>query len=127
MSVSLFEKYGGMSALYPIVISFYDAVQDSEIVGPRFDNINMENLIEHQTRFVASLMGGPVIENDERLIQVHKNLQISEAEWAEVVTLFVQSLEDGGVESEDIDAIVALIASKKPLIVADEHSQSKAS
>ena len=67
-SMSLFEKYGGFGSLYPIVGAFYDAVLESEIVSYMFDSVDMAELIEHQTKFIAVVMGGPGKYDNESLI-----------------------------------------------------------
>ena len=59
-SMSHFEKHGGFGSLYPMVGAFYDAVLESEIVSYIFDNIDMLELIENQTKFIAVAMGDQV-------------------------------------------------------------------
>ena len=41
-----------------MVGAFYDAVLESEIVSYMFDKVDMPELIEHQTKFLAVAMGG---------------------------------------------------------------------
>ena len=115
---SLFEKYGGFAAVYPIVNAFYEGVLDSDVISYMFDDVNMENLIKHQTVFISQAMGGPGTYDDRKLVAAHQKLNIQEEEWNEVVTILVQTLEDFSVEPADIDALVGVIASKKPLIVS---------
>ncbi|MBE0409295.1 MAG: hypothetical protein IBX69_06140 [Anaerolineales bacterium] len=55
MKRSIFERYGGFAKVNRIVSSFYDKVLDSPITSPYFVNIDMRRLIDHQTRFIASL------------------------------------------------------------------------
>lgn len=59
MAQSLFEKYGGFAQISKVVMVFYDKVLDPDLVGPFFDNIDMRRQIDHQTQFIASVMGGP--------------------------------------------------------------------
>ena len=59
-SMSHFEKYGGFGSLYPMVGAFYDAVLESEIVSYIFDSIDMQELIENQTKLIAVAMGDQV-------------------------------------------------------------------
>ena len=117
-SETLFEKYGGFASVYPIVNAFYDSVLDSEIVSYMFDDVDMEKLIEHQTLFISELMGGPGSYDDRQLIAAHRNLNITEEEWDEVVTILVSTLQDFSVDEEDINALAEQIMLKKPLIVA---------
>ena len=64
--MSTFQKYGGFSTVSRVVMTFYDKVLDSDVVGPFFDDIDMPRQIDHQTKFVASIMGGPDAMSDDR-------------------------------------------------------------
>lgn len=55
---TMFDRYGGFTSVSKIVMSFYDKVLDSETVGPYFEDIDMKALIDHQTKFIAQVMGG---------------------------------------------------------------------
>ncbi len=63
---SLFDKYGGFSKVSKIVLAFYDTLLDSDEIGPFFDDIDMTKMVDHQTKFVASLLGGrlPILTNN---------------------------------------------------------------
>ena len=117
-SETLFEKYGGFASVFPIVNAFYESVLDSEIVSYMFDDVDMEKLIEHQTVFISELMGGPGDYDDRQLIAAHRNLNITEEEWNEVVGILVATLQEFSVEEADINALAEKIMQKKPLIVA---------
>ncbi|HSH41905.1 MAG TPA: hypothetical protein VK973_07260 [Arenicellales bacterium] len=66
-SATIFERCGGFAKVSRIVMSFYDRVGDSEILAPYFETTDMRVLVDHQTKFVASLMGGPASYGDETL------------------------------------------------------------
>jgi len=116
--MSLFEKYGGFTTLYPLVGKFYDAVLDSEIVSYIFEPISMNLLIEHQTKFLAAMMGGPGEYDDAQLKLAHKKFKINEIEWNEVVRIFIDVLNDFEVLEDDIKVLTHLISTKKSLIIA---------
>lgn len=116
--ISLFEKYGGFAAVHPLVSAFYDQVLESDIISYMFDDIDMPQLIDHQTKFIASVMGGPASFSDDALHKAHSHLNIKEEEWDEVVTLLHQTLKDFNIEEPDIAALLSAVASKKSLIVA---------
>ena len=75
---TLFEKYGGFSAISRIVLDFYDRLLDSDEIGPFFDNTEMGKLVDHQTKFIASLLGGPSSYTDDQLKQLHRHLEIKD-------------------------------------------------
>lgn len=118
MARTLFEKYGGFSSVSRIVMTFYEKALDSDQIGEFFETIDMPQLIDHQTKFVASLMGGPAAFSDERLRAVHASLKISHADFDEMGALLSSALAEHGVDPADIDAVVAEIEARRAIIVA---------
>lgn len=117
MAGTTFEKYGGFSTVSRIVLDFYDRVLDSEDVGYHFDNIDMSRLVDHQTKFIASTLGGPIAVSDERLRHVHHQIDISNAQFDEIVLLLSEALRDHGMSNQDIMAVKGDIEAKRHLIV----------
>ena len=118
MASSLFEKYGGFKTVSRIVLTFYDYALDSDQIGGHFEDVDMARLIDHQTKFVSSLLGGPASFSDERLAQVHAHLGISHTDFDEARDLLAEALEEHGMVPEDVKTVIAAIESKRPLIVA---------
>jgi len=58
MSTSLFEHYGGFAKISRVVSEFYDKMLESPNLASYFENTDMRRLVDHQTKFIASLMGG---------------------------------------------------------------------
>ena len=123
--MNLFEKYGGFSTLHKVVSAFYDKILEEEKLRLFFDDVNMAALVDHQTQFIASVMGGPVSFDDERLLMAHKGLGLGEQEWAAVVDILIVTLETFEIEGRDIETIVKVLATKKPLIIGDEDPGAK--
>lgn len=115
--VTLFEKYGGFSTISRMVHEFYEHVLESDQLAPYFEASNMDQLIEHQTRFISHLMGGPVTYEGRDLATAHQFLNITEAAFNEVAAILSDILEDGGVNEEDLNIIMNTVASVKKDIV----------
>ena len=122
MAGTTFEKYGGFSTVSRIVMDCYDRVLDSEHVGEHFDDIDMPRLIDHQTKFIASTLGGPVAMSDERLRVVHQQIDITNEQFDEVVTLLADALRDNGMSNEDISFVQHAVESKRALIVRKQSA-----
>ncbi|WP_375227644.1 group I truncated hemoglobin [Roseobacter sp. S98] len=99
---STFQKYGGFGTVSRVVLSFYEMVLDSDIVGHHFDDVDMARLMDHQTKFVSALMGGPSAMTDDRLAHVHHALDISAQEFDEVVRLLGEAMREHGMADADI-------------------------
>jgi len=117
MEKNLFEKYGGFSTVSRIVMQFYDKALDSDILADYFEDIEMERLIDHQTKFVASLMGGPASYTDDMLKQLHAHLDIDDEAFDEMAALFRETLEEAGLDPEDVALVAGEIVKRRPVIV----------
>ncbi len=117
MSSSLFQKYGGFAAISRVVLTFYDKALDSDQIGGFFEEIDMKRLVDHQTKFISSLLGGPASYANERLERLHSNLDISDQDFDEMAKLLAEALEEHGFEPADCNAVVQEIESRRSFIV----------
>lgn len=116
---STFQKYGGFSVVSRVVMTFYEMVLDSDIVGHHFEDVDMARLMDHQTKFISSIMGGPVSISDDRLAQVHRRLNITQQEFDEIVHLLSEAMQQHGMEREDVADVARVFQSKRTLILHD--------
>jgi hemoglobin len=117
MSNSLFQKYGGFAAISRVVLTFYDKVLDSEQIGGFFEEIDLKRLVDHQTKFISSLLGGPASYTNERLERLHAHLDISDQDFNEMSKLLAEALEEHGFEPADCNAVVREIDLRRSYIV----------
>lgn len=117
MRRTVFERNGGFAHVNRVVMSFYEKVLDSPQISPFFENTDMRTLIDHQTRFIATLMGGPASYTNDHLERVHARLSISEGVFLEVVDLLIETLEDHDFSDEDVQTVCDEIMSRKRYIV----------
>jgi len=117
MADSMYERYGGFETVSKIVHGLYEKISKSDILLPYFENIDMQQLMNHQTKFFSSIMGGPIHYDDSQLTEVHRRLNITHEAFSEIAELLEEVLEDFSVLQEDIDTLLALVADMKPQIV----------
>lgn len=117
MSKSMFERYGGFASVSKIVMSFYDKVLDSDIIGHHFEDVEMSRQIDHQTKFIASVMGGPASYSDDALHRVHAQLGIDQEQFDEMTTLLEETLEDFDFDRRDIDEVMGHIRARARHII----------
>lgn len=116
--MTLFDKYGGFAAVSKVVMAFYDRILDSDQVGDYFEDVDMKKLIDHQTKFVASILGGPASFSDDMLKRVHAKYEISREDFDEVARLMRETLTEFGVEHDDVETVMIAIESKSPVIIS---------
>ena len=117
MQSSLFVKYGGFHAIHDLIDSFYEKLLDSELVGSYFESSNMEALINHQTSFISSLLGGPASYTDQHLKSVHSHLNLDSEVWDEVINLLSLALVEFGMETVDSNMLISTLSGKKGLFL----------
>jgi hemoglobin len=118
MRRTIFERYGGFSKISRVVSSFYVKMLNSPVTGPYFAKIDMRRLIDHQTKFIAHLMGGPASYTNDHLERVHRHLGITETAFNESMTLLKETLEDHDFEEEDMQSVEDEFRSRKNFVVS---------
>lgn len=116
MATSMFDKYGGFSAINGIVMEFYNRVLDSDEIGHFFDDADMAQLIDHQTKFISFLLGGPVSYADAKLKAAHANLEIQGSHFDIVKELLGETLASFDVEAVDVETVLQKIESYRSTI-----------
>ena len=115
---SLFVKYGGYDTVSKLVAVFYDKVLADDSISSYFDNVDMQALMEHQTNFIGMMLGGPANQyTGKDLKTAHQNLKITPEHFNQVALHLHSSLVECGVESQDIDTIMAAVASRRSDVV----------
>lgn len=109
-----------------VVSDFYRRVVGSSILADYFRGVDMRTLIDHQTKFIATLMGGPASYTNEHLARVHAHIGVTDSAFGEMTTLMRETLEDFDFDQTDISAVHAEIMARKPYIVLDGSGGERA-
>jgi hemoglobin len=118
MAQTLFERYGGFAQVSKIVSEFYDRALESPVIGYFFAKTDMRRQIDHQTKFISSLLGGPASFTDEQLKTAHAHLAINDEAFEEMSSLLEETLEDSGFEPSDVAYVKAEITRRRHIIVS---------
>jgi hemoglobin len=93
---SLFEHAGGEEALHRLEQLFYDSVLEDRLLQPLFGE-GQSRHVDHLTMFTAETFGGPDRFTRElgfqHLIDVHRGLQITEAQRERFIELYMAALD----------------------------------
>lgn len=119
MSQSIFDRYGGFAKISRVVSDFYGLMMESENLAPYFQGIDIPRLIDHQTKFIASLMGGPASYTPDQIQRAHTRFGISSKDFDESANLLAETLEDHDFEESDISSVIAEFQRFKRSIVRD--------
>ena len=120
LATSLYAKYGGFSFVHQLDECFYEQVLQSEYLSGYFAHTNMETLVDHQTHFISSLMGGATLYDDEKLRVAHQNLSIDERTWDEVLDILTSIFIDFAIDADDIKTNSNALLAKKDLFLCPQ-------
>ncbi|MFT7618878.1 MAG: hemoglobin [Planctomycetota bacterium] len=122
MNQSTYERIGGFPTVRKVVLEFYDRVLDEAEVQPFFAETDMESLIDHQTKFWASLLGGPVSYTQDQMRLVHLGMEIQDSHFDLVAEIAVEVLEDHGIGADEIEAASTALEALR-LYIVEESSE----
>lgn len=118
MAQSLFEKYGGFAEIRKIVSAFYDEILDDPMLKRHFVGVNMRLLIEHQTKMISSILGGPAHISNEELTKTHRHRSITGEDYDRLCDILDETLDDAGFEDADRDQVVRHVQNLRSFIVS---------
>jgi len=114
---TMFERYGGLPFVTRLVLSFYDRVLASRALSPFFAETDMQRLVDHQAKFISSVMGGPSSYSNAALREAHAHLSIDDRAFDEMLELFKVTLEEARIGAADVDAIMVELNTHRVQIV----------
>ena len=80
----------------------------------------MRKLIDHQTKFIASVMGGPASYTDTALRQIHAASEIGVVDYNEMARLLRETFEEFEVKPTDIDQVMEKIESLSRFVITKD-------
>lgn len=117
MEDTIYRKYGGFSKISRVVLTLYDRILDDDTIGPYFDEVDMNRIVDHQTKFISSLLGGPASYTDDQIQKMHSHLSIGPEEFEALVEILRDVLAEHGFEEEDIETVVNAFGGRRDLVV----------
>ncbi len=118
MASTMFERYGGFASVSRVVSEFYDKVLDSPVIGGYFAGIDMKRQIDHQTKFISAVMGGPASYTNTELERTHGHLDIDQKAFEEMIALFTETLEDFDFAESDIVTLRAELIDRSKYVIS---------
>lgn len=126
MSRSVLDRYGGFPFLSRVVMAFYDKVLDSDVLAPYFEDVDMRRLIDHQTKFIAFLMGGPASFTNDHLAHVHARLAIDRPSFDAMIATMRDTLDEFDMDEGDIALVVQELRKRAPWIISSPGAPAAA-
>ena len=115
---TLFERLGGFSGVSKIVSDFYDRVLDDDTLAPYFEHVDMRRLIDHQTKFIATVMGGPASYTNEALHRAHSHIEIDRPTFDVMRSVMEACLVAQGLSEQDRASVLDEIEARAPYVIS---------
>jgi hemoglobin len=100
---TLYEHAGGDEALHHLEEVFYDKVLADPVLQRLFTQ-RLPHHVDHLTWFTAESFGGPDrftrALGFQHIIDVHRNLEITDGERERFVALYLEALDEGGLPDD---------------------------
>jgi hemoglobin len=120
---TLYNRLGGLMPISVVVSDFIDALvpdatlnQNPAIATAR-QRVPAAYLKYHVTAMVCQATGGPCTYGGRGMKESHAHLNISEADWDRMVTIFKEVLAKHKVPAKETDELVAIVNSTRADIV----------
>jgi hemoglobin len=127
---SLYEFAGGEEALHSLEDRFYSSVLKDPVLRPLFGSGKPEH-VDHLTAFTAESFGGPDRFSRElgfaHLINVHRNLRITEEQRERFVELYLAALEASDLpdDEEFREAIRSHVEFGSKVAMQNSHAETE--
>ncbi len=98
-------------------MALYDRVLASDRLGPFFRGCDMRRIMEHQAKYISSVMGGPASYTDAQLRDLHVHVSITADDFDEMLGHFRAALEEKEFTAEDTETVMRRLAGLRRVIV----------
>ncbi len=108
-TLTLYEELGGAESIAVAVDQFYDRVLSDMDLAPSFIGVDIDQLRRFQRQFLAKATGGPDEYQGRSMADSHRDLMITMYQFQRVGMHLKETLEELGVPSRLVNAVMAAI------------------
>lgn len=114
---TLYQRLGGQEAIAAVVDEFYDRVLADEELTPYFEQIDTDELRDHQKDFISYVTGGYDDYEGPTMYEAHAHLDITDEAFDRVANHLDASLRACDVSEANRNELLAKVAALKGEIV----------
>jgi hemoglobin len=107
--LTLFERVGGEQVIAELIHDFYDRVLADPKLKPFFKHTSIDKLRRMQREFFSAALDGPITYSGRPLSHVHHGRGITKHHFALYVNHLLDTLQDCGINDQDVNAIIGRI------------------
>ncbi len=107
---SLYELLGGQEVIQKVVDDFYKRILADTRINHYFEHLDMTKQRAHQSAFISQVLGGPEHYSGRSMLNAHKGLDLSKADFDAVAGYLAETLEAFNVPQVHIDTVMSKVA-----------------
>ena len=111
MSESLYERLGGTDGINAIASDLVDNHLSNPAINARFENADPEKLKKGAATFFISGTGGPSCYEGKDMMSVHKNMNISAAEYMAALDDALNALDQNNIGQREKEEVLFILHS----------------
>ena len=114
---SLYDRLGGQGAIRAVVDDFVGNVAGDTRINRRFANTDVPRLKTKLVEQICEATGGPCKYTGASMLDAHRGMNISDAEFTALVEDLVKSLDKFKVPAQEKNELLTALGGMKPQIV----------
>jgi hemoglobin len=114
---TLFDRLGGMAAIDAVIDDFLGNVLADDRINKRFAETDAANLRKQLIDQVCEAAGGPCKYTGKDMVEAHKDMNVTDAEFDALVEDLVRSLDAKGVGSSEKNEMLGVLGPMRSDIV----------
>ena len=114
---SLYERLGGLDAIKAVVDDFVANVAADPTINARFASTDVPHFKQMLVDQICEATGGPCKYRGASMVDSHRGMKITEAEFNALVEDLVKSLDKFKVPAQEKNELLTALGSMKPQIV----------
>jgi hemoglobin len=114
---SLYDRLGGKPAITAVVDDFIGNVAGDNRINRRFANANIPRLKTMLVDQICETSGGPCKYTGATMLDAHRGMNVTDAEFTALVEDLVKSLDKFKVPAQEKNELLTALGGMKPQIV----------
>ncbi|RLU01405.1 MAG: group 1 truncated hemoglobin [Ketobacter sp.] len=114
---ALYQELGGMEGITEITDNFIYEIGFDENIVRHFQETNLDRFREKFIEQVCEVSGGPCTYSGDSMVEVHTNMNVTEAEFNRTVDLLVAAMNRSGIPHPVQNQLLARLAPTRPDII----------
>ena len=120
-SETLYDRLGGETGIAGLISRFYARVLTDPTLAPFFKNVSLEKLMHMQREFFGAALDGPQTYSGLDLSRAHVGRGITPDDFNRFSQHLAATLEEGGVNDDDLREVIHRIAVHKNDITGEAY------